>query len=268
MNFWKMNGNGNDFVVIHDKTGLNDETLASLARRVCRRRRSIGADGLLVASASQHNDFRMRIFNADGSEAEMCGNGARCIARFAFETGLASGEMTFETQAGAMEASVEGAFVRLDMGIVDTSPVWAGDLDLSARSVAADLWVIGVPHVVVYAEDSGKMKYDDIRGWGRALRHDKQLGAQGANVNFSWMLDDGSLRVVTYERGVEDLTDSCGTGSVAAALSALRRFDEIPNPVIVRNTGGINRVEVDKAGRVYLGGKTAVVVKGSIGDEA
>ncbi|PIE55274.1 MAG: diaminopimelate epimerase [Dethiosulfovibrio peptidovorans] len=268
MDFWKMNGNGNDFVVIHDMEGLSDEYLSIMAKRVCRRRRSIGADGLLVASFSHRHDFRMRIFNADGSEAEMCGNGARCMARFASEMGFADARMTFETGAGVVSAWVEGPFVWLDMGIFGEGPIWSGSVDVSERTVPADLRVIGVPHVVIYAGDPDNLNRDDMRRWGRTLRYDERFGPQGANVNFSWRIEDSSLRVVTYERGVEDLTDSCGTGSVAAALSALERFCEMTSPVIVHNAGGINRVEVDRSGRVLLGGETAVIAKGSIEAEA
>lgn len=270
MNFWKMNGNGNDFVVITNRFGLSDSDLSELAKRVCRRRRSIGADGILVVEDCDGYDFKMRIFNSDGSEGEMCGNGARCIARYAFETGVADADMTFQTLAGPMRASVKGSFVELHMGIVPSVP-FAVPVDLTGWSGEAggDFMTVGVPHLVVYPGE-GEFSREDLVAWGRELRNRTDLFPHGTNVNFSCPTLEGALRVVTYERGVEDLTDSCGTGSVASAISAVVRLG-FSHEVQVTNPGGVNRVSlIDRDGGfdATLGGLALVVAKGTIEEEA
>lgn len=271
MNFWKMNGNGNDFVVITNSSGMDGPALSDLAKRVCRRRRSIGADGVLVVESCEGYDFRMRIFNADGSEGEMCGNGARCIARYAFETEVAGKDMTFDTLAGPMKASVDRSFVRLQMGripsVVRSVPVdlpgWSGDS-------LGDFLTVGVPHLVVYPGDRESFSREDMLRWGRELRGREDLFPQGTNVNFCCPTGEGALTVVTYERGVEDLTDSCGTGSVASAISSVERLGFSPE-VVVTNPGGVNRVSLDPCGDDYdvtLGGLALVVAVGIIEEEA
>ncbi len=270
MNFWKMNGNGNDFVVITNRFGLSDSDLSELAKRVCRRRRSIGADGILVVEDCDGYDFKMRIFNSDGSEGEMCGNGARCIARYAFETGVAGADMTFQTLAGPMRASVKGSFVELHMGTVPSVPL-AVPVDLTGWSGEAggDFMTVGVPHLVVYPGE-GEFSREDLVAWGRELRNRTDLFPNGTNVNFSCPTLEGALRVVTYERGVEDLTDSCGTGSVASAISAVVRLG-FSHEVEVTNPGGVNRVSlIDRDGGfdATLGGLALVVAKGTIEEEA
>lgn len=270
MDFWKMNGNGNDFVVMTNSTGLGKSDLSDLARRVCRRRRSIGADGILVVEDCDELDFRMRIFNSDGTEGEMCGNGARCIARYAFEKGVAEQEMTFETLAGPMKASVDGSFVRLHMGIVpsvcDRVSIelsgWSGD-------PFGDFLIVGVPHLVVYPGE-GDFSREDLMAWGKELRERTDVFPHGTNVNFSRPTGDGTLAVVTYERGVEDLTDSCGTGSVASAISAVARLG-FRHEVEVTNPGGVNHVVLVGRGGGFdaiLGGLALVVSKGTVEEEA
>ncbi|MCF4151537.1 diaminopimelate epimerase [Dethiosulfovibrio sp. F2B] len=270
LNFWKMNGNGNDFVVI-DRDGMAYGQLVDLTRRVCRRRRSIGADGVLVVEPSDNSDFRMRVFNSDGSEGEMCGNGARCIARYAFERGVAPFEMSFETIAGIMKARVEGSFVNLDMGEVDLGKGWFGrKVPMAGGEVEADFLIVGVPHLVIYLEDPEKVDREDLIRWGRTLREDRRLFPEGTNVNFVGPVDRRSLKVWTYERGVEDLTDSCGTGSCASAVAAVRRLD-LESPVTVCNPGGVNIVTAtfrEDLCDIVLGGETAVVAKGTIEEEA
>lgn len=270
MDFWKMNGNGNDFVVI-DRDGMPYGDMVSLTRRVCRRRRSIGADGVLVVEPSDRGDFRMRIFNADGSESDMCGNGARCIARYAFEKCMAPAEMAFETLAGIIKARVEGSFVNLDMGEIDLGRGWFDRrVSIAGREVDADFLVVGVPHLMVYAGDPASMDRKDLTDWGRMLRNDEGIFPDGTNVNFVYPVDERSLRVWTYERGVEDFTDSCGTGSSASAIAGMRRFG-LESPVTVYNPGGVNLVTAFFRGDLcdlVLGGETVVVAKGTIEEEA
>lgn len=266
MDFWKMNGNGNDFVVITNR-GLSLPDMSGLAKRVCRRRASIGADGLIALEPSD-SGFFMHIFNSDGSRAGMCGNGARCAARYAFLNGLADSPMTFKTLAGPIRAKVAGSFVEIGMGKAEdfsAKPIefflkgWRGDR-------VGDFVTVGVPHFVLYPDKSKELTRDQMIEFGRELRYDESLFPEGVNVNFCVILDEHTLSVTTYERGVEDLTDSCGTGSTAAALCASRRFSGA-FPITVRNPGGINRVSLDE-GSVVLGGNTAVVAKGTIEEEA
>lgn len=271
MEFWKINGNGNDFIVIDMLAAQKSPAeLATLARRLCRRRASIGADGLLVVEPSANAHFRMRLFNADGSEAEMCGNGARCIARFACERGIAPAEMTFETLAGVMRARVEGSFAEIDLGEQSFAPEWI-DRQLTMDGAvfrSCFLWV-GVPHLVLFVAE--ELSRGDCRRIGRAFRRDFSLFPQGCNVNFARPVGRGELTAVTYERGVEDLTDSCGTGGAAAALSSSLLFG-MESPIEVHNPGGTNRIVFERLGetrfRAALGGNTAVAAKGELGPDA
>ena len=271
MEFWKINGNGNDFVTIETLASpLSSAELAAAARRLCRRRASIGADGLLVAEPSGSAHFKMRLFNADGSEGEMCGNGARCIARFAYERGIAPAEMSFETLAGLMHARVEGRFVEIDLGEYSFENGWI-DRELTmdgAHFRSCFLWV-GVPHLVLFGHD--ELSREDKVRIGRAFRNSFDLFPQGTNVSFARPVDRSEVEAVTYERGVEDLTDSCGTGCTAVALSASLLFG-MSSPIEVHNPGGTNRITFDRLDeqkfRARLGGNTSVVTKGEVGPDA
>lgn len=268
MEFWKMNGNGNDFIVLNHFTTSENTDYPSLARRLCRRKSSIGADGILVLAPSADGHFMMRLFNADGSEGEMCGNGARCIARFAYEQGIAPEKMIFETLAGPIKASVNGSFVELDMGDiafdpdrVDRTLSYEGEIFRSCYTIA------GVPHLALFA---GEMpSREECVTIGRIFRNTTDLFPLGTNVNFVVPTGRGTLDVITYERGVENLTDSCGTGSVASALSAALLFD-MDSPIEVHNIGGINTVSFERTDDLTfsarLGGETVLVCHGETGN--
>ncbi|MGI6075981.1 MAG: diaminopimelate epimerase [Pyramidobacter sp.] len=269
MEFWKINGNGNDFITIDAPGGKSDGELSALARRLCRRRASIGADGLLVLEPSNRADFKMRLFNADGSEAEMCGNGARCIARYACEKGMAPAKMTFETLAGVMSAVVRKDFVRIDLGRITFEKGWI-DRPLSWEGTAFRTCFlrVGVPHLVLFLDDD--LSRSEKLRIGRAFRH-ADLFPEGTNVTFARPAGRGEIEAVTYERGVEGLTDSCGTGCAAAALSANAAL-RMESPVDVVNPGGVNRIDFqrldDLTYRASLGGATAVVARGEVGPDA
>ncbi len=271
MDFWKINGNGNDFITFDLLSApMSDSDLASLARRLCRRRASIGADGLLIVEPSKNAHFRMRLFNADGSEGEMCGNGARCIARYAYERGIAPADMKFETLAGPIGARVDKKFVEIDLGVQSFESGWI-DRPLSMEGIAfrsCFLWV-GVPHLVLFSEE--ELSHGDMTRIGRAFRNDRALFPKGANVNFARPLNRGEMTAVTYERGVEDLTDSCGTGCTASALGAHLLY-HMNSPIEVHNPGGTNRVAFERLDEARftarLGGTTAVVAKGETCEDA
>ncbi len=269
--FTKMHGNGNDFILLDNRSGrFSTSELSALAQRACRRRSSLGADGILVVENSPDADFAMRLFNADGSEGEMCGNGARCIARYAFEKGIAEANQSFSTLAGVMKAVVEPPFVDLAMGEVSLEEGWFNrSLSVGGRTFPASFLWVGVPHAVLFpSEDLTRENMVEI---GRRLRSDTILFPDGANVSFVTEGPEGAIRSVTYERGVEDLTDSCGTGSAASAASWLLRGEIPSSPVAldVINPGGINRVTLDfnpggDSFQASLRGRTVIVAEGNL----
>lgn len=272
VDFFKVHGNGNDFVVLDNREGrLSGADLRSAAVALCRRRASIGADGLMAVERTEGADFRMRIFNADGSEAEMCGNGARALARYAYERGIASSPMRFITESGLIEATVEPPFVELDMGRVDLA---GGIFGRSLRAGGVEFpfvfLTVGVPHCVLLADE--EYSENAMREIGRTVRYDAELFPEGANVTFARRLPSGDVAAVTYERGVEDLTDSCGTGCVAVAVAGVLVWS-LCAPIRVVNPGGTNTVRLEFASdnasaRAWLRGRTALVASGTLFEEA
>ena len=269
--FTKMHGNGNDFILLDNRAGrFSSSELSALAQSACRRRSSLGADGILIVENSPDADFAMRLFNADGSEGEMCGNGARCIARYAFEKGIAGINQSFTTLAGVMKAVVEPPFVDLALGEVSLAEGWFNrSLNVDGRDFPASFLWVGVPHAVLFPPED--LSRDDMVVIGRKLRSDHLLFPDGANVNFVTEGPEGSIYSVTYERGVEDLTDSCGTGSTASAAAWLLcgKVPASPVSLDVINPGGINRVSLDFAAdgvsfQASLRGRTVIVAEGTL----
>lgn len=222
--FTKMSGAGNDFIVIDNRFyAFSAEELSVMAPRVCARREGIGADGILAmeAPASDGAHFRMRYYNADGTEGTMCGNGARCLARYAVRTGMSHGMLRFDTTAGACSAYVpmdpEGA-VRLFVGDPgDWRPQQPVKRALPPEIRSAHYLWTGTEHAVCFAADVASLP---VTEWGRAIRHDEVFRPQGANVNFVQVDGPERLQVRTYEKGVEAETLACGTGALASALTA------------------------------------------------
>ncbi|MCX6972049.1 MAG: diaminopimelate epimerase [Verrucomicrobia bacterium] len=235
MNFTKMNGAGNDFVVVDHRDGslaLSKESIA----RLCDRHRGVGADGVLAVEPPQAAaDFRMRYYNADGGEADMCGNGARCFARFAAR--LLPGQpeaLSFETPAGLIRARFSGDLVTINMsephGLREPA-----DLEIDGLGTCRVHFLnTGVPHAVVYVPDVAAV---DIAKAGASLRWNPAFAPQGANANFAQILSPESLVLRTFERGVEGETLACGTGVCAAALLH-HMASGAPPPVSVRVRGG------------------------------
>lgn len=233
LHFTKMNGAGNDFVVVDNRQGQLPLTCAAIAR-LCDRHRGVGADGLLaVEPAEGAADFRMRYYNADGGEAEMCGNGARCFARYAGRLAGMSGRIRFETQAGIIAAEFVGELVCLSMsepqGLRLRENVALANTLLTVHSVNT-----GVPHAVVMVDD---LEAVPVKEYGAGLRFHAHFAPRGTNANFIQPLDAGSIAIRTYERGVEDETLACGTGVVASAL-IFHELTGAPSPVAVRVRGG------------------------------
>ncbi len=270
IDFFKMSGSGNDFILIDNRDGslaVGDD-VAAFARSVCERKVSVGADGLFIIERSDRVDFRWRFYNADGSEAEMCGNGARCAARFACLLGIAGERMSFETGAGIIDAEVRGDIVKVRLtaphSLAMEDQVRIGNQLLTVHSINT-----GVPHAVHFLHD---LEGFDVFAVGRAIRTHEHFRPAGTNANFVAVVDDHTLRVRTYERGVEDETLACGTGSVASALIAARK-GFVQSPVDVRvQSGELLRIyfemTADGFTNVYLEGKATVVYQGKLWDEA
>jgi len=269
--FEKMSGTGNDFVIIDNRTiGITTQEQPELARKICRRMFSVGADGLIFIEESTIADFSWKFYNADGSEAEMCGNGARCAARFAYKHSIADKKMKFETLAGIVEAEICGEDEVVRVKITEPHDF---RLDLSLRlddQARAVAYVnTGVPHAVIFVDE------DDIpvKKWGRKVRFHEHFEPRGVNANFVKVLPDGKLNVRTYERGVEDETMACGTGAVASALIAsLQKKMESPVEVITSG-GGMLTILFDLqdgpvAENVYLQGPTRLICTGQLTAEA
>ena len=233
LTFTKMNGAGNDFVVLDNRDGKLALDKAQIAR-LCDRHRGIGADGLLAVEPAENGaDFRMRYYNSDGGEAEMCGNGARCFARFAQRVSRKKGDISFETQSGVIRAKFLGELVQVQMSephsLHLSETVEAAGEKLTVHSVNT-----GVPHAVVFVND---LENVEIRKLGAALRYHPHFAPKGTNANFVEQLDPQTIAIRTYERGVEDETLACGTGMVACGL-IYHELTGAASPVQVRVHGG------------------------------
>jgi len=267
--FFKMSGSGNDFILIDNRQGvLNADHLGDFVPRVCTRKVSVGADGLILIEPSQRVDFRWRFFNADGSEAEMCGNGGRCAARFAVLKGITTPKLAFETLAGIIEAEVNGRQVKLQM-VQPTGLKLNLDVPIDGQNHQLHFINTGVPHAIKMVEDAAAVAVKDL---GRKIRFHAQFQPAGTNANFVQAVDRKHLKVRTYERGVEDETLACGTGAVASALIAAKK-KLVDSPVEVQTSGGeILKIYFQPKGeafdRVFLEGDTRVVYEGSLWEEA
>jgi diaminopimelate epimerase len=268
--FWKMSGSGNDFILIDNRAErIKDEEMGRLVERACRRRESVGADGVIFIVRSNQYDFGWRFFNADGGEVDMCGNGGRCVARFAFLNGIAGPKMTFETKAGPVSAHVNGRIVKV---LMPNPSDLSMDLDMPYQAgwTSVDFINTGVPHVVVNVED---LSHHPIVEQGKALRYHSRFAPEGTNANFMELVGPEKLRIRTYERGVEDETLACGTGSIACALVASVRGAVRGSPVQVETRSGeILTIHFKKEGdsfeQVELEGSTSLVYQAQMHDEA
>lgn len=232
--FMKMSGSGNDFILIdHRKPIFQREHMKEFVQKVCRRRISVGADGLIFIEPSEKADFKWQFFNADGSEAEMCGNGGRCAARFAYLKGIAGSSLTFETIAGVLSAEVDGKRVKLEL----TRPHGLKldeNLVVEGKPLRVSSINTGVPHAVHFVDD---VEQWDVVRMGRAIRNHSHFAPSGTNANFVQIGKDSHLAVRTYERGVEDETLACGTGATASAVVA-HLLKKVEPPVAVTTRSG------------------------------
>ena len=270
-----MNGAGNDFIVLNNLTEhLPEEAFPALARQLCERHLSIGADGLIVVDAAQgRGDYRMRFYNSDGSLGEMCGNGARCVCRYGYETGLAGETQTVETTAGivtGVRISQRLYRVRLnDPSVVKLNcPVEVDGVSWPCSYV--ELGNPGIPHAVVPYPELRTAEENLLRELGRKLRFHPAF-PKGANVNFYELTGEDTLYERTFERGVEDFTYACGTGTGSVVTVLTLQGKVSGKAVKVRMPGGELIIDAKRRGsrveRLFLTGPTNIVCKGQVTDE-
>jgi len=263
--FTKMVASGNDFVVAEVKGQRSKvKSLTDLARKSCDRKYGVGADGLLILEKSKIADVKMRIFNADGSEAEMCGNGARCVALFEAKGKRQKEKAKIETKAGIIESQVKADNVKIKL----TAPKDIRlnmPIKLNNRTLRLNFINTGVPHAVIFVEGLDKI---DVANLGNQIRYHSRFAPRGTNVDFVEMLSNNSIKIRTYERGVEDETLACGTGAVASALITDYRLPITDyRNINVHTQGGeilkvyFERIE-DKFKNVWLEGKARIVYSG------
>jgi diaminopimelate epimerase len=270
--FYKMTGAGNDFILIDNRKGVVDaDSCRDLVRMACRRKLSVGADGLILIENDPEVDFKWRFFNADGSEAEMCGNGARCAARFVHLTGIVSKPvMAFRTVAGIIKAELLGSRVKVQM----TTPHGL-KLDIRVktdrRPFDLDFVNTGVPHAVCFMPGPDELESADIQNWGHDVRFHPQFQPAGTNVNFVYVQSTSKIAVRTYERGVEGETLACGTGAIASALVCAARSRAVsPVDVITRSGESLKihfKQHQSEFPEVFLEGEAKVAYEADLWDE-
>lgn len=259
-----MHGAGNDFILVDDRAQTFPVCDNVWLARIAARKTGVGCEGVILIQPSERADFRMKFFNPDGSEVEMCGNGARCVARLAHEIGVAPERMKIETVAGDLAAEVMGDKVRLKM--MDPRD-WQLDqrLEIDGKKIRYCFVNSGVPHVVVEAD---VLDACDVQGLGARIRYHEIFTPAGTNANFISVTGSQSLRIRTYERGVEAETLACGTGIVAGALIAARLGRTKPPVSVTPASGDILTVDfqlTDKGAKnVTLLGPAVYVFKGTL----
>ena len=301
ISFTKFSGAGNDFVIINNLEHIinpADPAFANFVQKVCERRMSVGADGVLLVENAHHApvDFQMRYFNADGGEAETCGNGARCISKFAYLNHIAQEKMSFLTNAGIYESEMVGDDVKLRMSdptdirlnlqleLEAERPDWVRQrgqyvrlLNLGVPRVPDSAHTVhfvntGVPHAVLFVDDVYDLTKTEILHYGKQTRHHAEFQPAGTNANFVQVHSQDHLSVRTYERGVENETLACGTGAVAVAvISAV--LEKVAPPVRV-TTASKSVLTVDfnitdnEPKNVYLEGDARVIYTGELTPDA
>lgn len=256
INFFKYQGTGNDFVILDNREKKYDELTSKQIKHLCNRRFGIGGDGLMMLALKEGYDFEMIYFNADGKASSMCGNGGRCLVKFAYNMGILKSTYHF--------IAVDGDHLA-DIGIDQIVKLKMKDVTHVDEHSTYAILNTGSPHFVKFATDVMNI---DVVETGREIRHSKEFKEEGINVNFVESVDEDSIFVRTYERGVEDETMSCGTGVTAAALMSAHN-DKGFNRVEVKTPGGFLSVEFEKMDdhhfeNIWLCGPAEFVFKGEI----
>jgi len=272
---WKMNGAGNDFVVLNNlEEHLPIELLPQIAKTLCERHMSIGADGMMVVDApTQGGNYKMLFFNSDGSVGEMCGNGARCICRYGYEIGLAGEIQTVETTAGIVTGQrIDTRLYKIRLNDPTTvnldAPVEVDGVKYPCSYV--ELGNPGIPHAVIPYHNLKNADENELRELGRKIRWHKDF-PKGANVNFYEIVGEDLIYERTFERGVEDFTYACGTGTGSVVTVLTLQGKVSGSGVRVDMTGGQLIIDAEREGSVirnlYLTGPTNIVAKGEVTDE-
>ncbi len=244
MEFAKLQGSGNDFILIDNRDLRVYEKLKELrisekefVVKVCEHHRGVGADGLILIENPEdpENDFKWKFYNADGSEAEMCGNGSRCAVRFCYDLGIVGEDVKFETLAGVIEAKVLNGGRRVRVRLTPPSEPVEKTLPINGEEVKGVFINTGVPHFVVPTKNLHKI---DVKRLGRAIRLHEEFKPKGTNVNFIEVIGKNAIEIRTYERGVEAETLACGTGATAGAIVAYLKGLVSQKPVEVYTKGG------------------------------
>ena len=279
MDFVKMHGLGNDFVFIEDKTG-QDKDYTALARAMCNRHTGIGADGLIVIVDSRVADVRMRIINSDGSEAEMCGNGIRCFAKYVYDSGIIEKKrFTVETPAGIMEPEItvgadnKAKLITINMGRPSFNRseipmegadgrVLNEDLGVDGENWKITSLLMGVPHTVTYVDDVDSVDIEKIG----PLFEKHEAFPKHTNINFAQQMDDRTVKVRTWERGA-GATLACGTGSCSVAVASFLNGRTGREVDIQLPLGTLHIEYREEDGNVYMTGPAAVSFTGTWPDE-
>jgi diaminopimelate epimerase len=262
--FYKMQGCGNDFVFVDNRdTGFAPEAMADMVEPVCRKAFGVGADGMMFldpAPAGSTLDYVWHFFNADGSRAEMCGNGSRCAARLAYLIGLAPAKHVFGTDAGPIEAVVDPDSDQVTVLLTPPKDLRLNQtIEVEQQPVTLHSVNTGVPHAVAILD---AVENVDVWKFGRAIRFHKAFAPAGTNMNFVAVEGPGRLTLRTYERGVEDETYACGTGAVASAIIA-RELGLTGDETTITTTGGEELGVILKDGKTYLRGAATLVYRGA-----
>jgi diaminopimelate epimerase len=257
IHFAKYEGAGNDFILIDDRAALFPYEDKSFIQSICHRQKGIGADGVILLTHAQKEDanFRMRIFNADGSEASMCGNGLRCLVRFIEKLNIETIPLQIETLYGIHSCLIRGEEIQTDLCDVEEQ-LWDGYLD------GQRIYVIntGVPHLVMFVDDLDTV---DVHVKGKALRFHENFAPEGVNVNFAKRLSSHHLALRTYERGVEAETLACGTGSAAVAYVVSKLYS-LEGPIALQTRSGEILKVTRKESSLSLSGPARFVFAGTI----
>ena len=268
MKFTKAVATGNDFIIIDNRDMKLKNDIDQLAKTLCSRKYGVGADGLLLVEKTAAADFKMRIFNSDGSEAEMCGNGSRCIALYANAKGIAAADMQIETKAGMLKASVKNGNVKVKL--TDPKDIqWNLCLMIHECPYKVNFANTGVPHVIHFVNDLGAVEVNKL---GSKMRYHEEFSPHGANVDFVKIVgkNENKIAIRTYERGVEDETLACGTGAVASAIISAEA-EKLGSPVTVETRSGeVLKVYFESVEgnfkNVYLEGRARLVYEGKLLD--
>ncbi len=261
--FTKSHCGGNDFICVDNRNEIVPKEIVSFVKKVCQRKFGIGADGLLLLERDKRLDYKMRYFNSDGSKAEFCGNGARCLAVFAHMCGIRKERMRLRSNAGTHTVYIKDTIVKLKMPSPEDirfdylKKGQAQGLPLQNGSFVR----IGVPHIVIFSEEIDRL---DVAELGKEIRYNPLFSKEGTNVDFCQFLGRNRLKVRTYERGIDDETHSCGTGAVACAVIAYLK-GMVSSPVEIISSKDVNTIYFDKKLKeIFIEGKVEVVYEGRL----